>query len=74
MFASVLTGLCMENKIDVAYLLCFPNEQEYYNEFPLDGENLIFSMQLGFRDVGVGPDYNKDQSRKPLPTDVIEWL
>ena len=74
MFASVLTGLCMENNIDVAYLLCFPNEQEHYNKFPLDGENLIFSMQLGFRDVGVGLDYNKDFSKKPNATKIIEWI
>ena len=74
MFASVLTGLCMENKIDVSYLLCFPNEQQHYENFPLDGENLIFSMQLGYRDVGVGSDYIKDESEKPLSTDVIQWV
>ena len=74
MFASVLTGLCMENKIDVSYLLCFPNEQQHYENFPLDGENLIFSMQLGYKDVGVGHEYIKDESEKPLSTDVIEWV
>jgi len=31
-------------------------------------------MQLGYKDVGVGQEYIKDESEKPLSTDVIEWV
>ena len=74
MFASVLTGLCIENKIDVSYLLCFPSEQQHYENFPLDGEDLIFSMQLGYKELGVGPAYIEDKSYKPDVSEVISWI
>lgn len=77
MFAKVLTGLCIENNIDVAYLLCFPSYEEHqnlYNKFSFSKEPIVFSMQLGYKDKTVHPEYRKDRSLKPKIDDVIKWI
>ena len=78
MFSKILTGLCMENNIDVAYNLCFPSfedSKELYKNFSfLDNEAIVFTMQLGYKDNTVSKTYKKDWSQKPSLNEVIKWF
>jgi hypothetical protein len=74
MFAKILTTLCLENDIDVSYLLCFPNGEKSRPSFL--NEKFIFSMQLGYEtEKNVRSKYTKDiQEYKPNILEIIEWL
>ena len=64
MFATILTGLCMENNFGVSYQLCFGvNKWKHKNEI------VLFSMQFGYpnnKRIEKG-DY------KPNKKSVIKW-
>lgn len=72
MFATILTGLCMEKDIQVSYLLCYPAEKEkwYPLEF-LDKEVPLFVMTIGYE----SPLHKRGRVEdKPMPDEVIKWI
>lgn len=85
MFAKILTGLCIENNIQVAYNLCFPDIKdkdktgveyyEYYKEFNfLEDVDPVFSMLLGYKEPTVPDEYRKERATKPKIDTVIKWI
>ena len=76
MFASILTALCLENNIDVSYLLCFDGHRD---KLSFTDDNMILSMQLGYKKQ-VSPEempkaFNKpDDEYKPEVNDIISWI
>ena len=75
MFSKILTLLCLENNIDVSYLLCFPSkvEDKRYNEFDFLDDELLFSMQLGYKSNKYTRFKNKLET-KPDKNEVINWI
>ena len=62
MFAKVLTGLCLENKLGVSYQLCF-------KDWKYENEEVLFSMQFGYP---LTPRVEKGDY-KPHIDDVINF-
>lgn len=52
MFSTILTGLCIENGLDVGYLKCFPHWERKikWADLPIVDEFPIFMMGIGYRD------------------------
>jgi len=83
MFASILTGLSLEKKLAVSYLLCFPDlerdSKDYEGILPfLKGDYPVFCMGLGYT-FGVKELDNrfrspKDLEYKPEIEEVINWI
>jgi len=87
MFAKILTGLCIENNIQVAYNLCFPyikdtdksgvEYYQYYKKFGfLEDPDPVFSMLLGYKDPNITDEYRKDGKDviKPKVDTIIKWV
>ena len=74
MFAKILTTLCLENDIDVSYLLCFQKSTNSRPSFLND--EFLFSMQLGYKtSEKIQDKYVKDLDEyKPNILDIIKWL
>jgi hypothetical protein len=74
MFTEILTALCLENNIDVSFLLCFDKGKKSIPSFL--NEEFIFSMQLGYKtSQGIKDKYIKDLDEyKPNILDIIKWL
>tara|TARA_Y100000114_G_scaffold14870_1_gene12097 strand:+ start:140 stop:769 length:630 start_codon:yes stop_codon:yes gene_type:complete len=53
MFASILTGLCMENGVSTAYSTCMPGQKhEAWNEiYDIVKGKMLFIMSLGYTDM-----------------------
>ena len=83
MFASILTGLALESKLSVSYLLCFPDfdrdSKDYEGILPFLGRDKpIFCMSMGYT-FGVKEVDNrfrtpKDLEYKPEIEEVINWI
>ncbi|MAV98417.1 MAG: hypothetical protein CML81_01230, partial [Rhodobiaceae bacterium] len=81
--ASILTGLSLEKKLAVSYLLCFPDlerdSKDYEGILPfLKGDYPVFCMGLGYT-FGVKELDNrfrspKDLEYKPEIEEVINWI
>ena len=75
MFSTILTGLCLEHKIDTAYTLCqYPasTKQDLFKGEPL------FIMSLGYKKYYYTRDrqkqfYEKRGEIKPKIEDIINW-
>lgn len=75
MFASILTGLCLEKNLAVSYTLCFPRT-ESLSQFIKDEEILgidrvFLYMSIGYADGG---DFilEKDEYKPPFQN-IIDW-
>ena len=75
MFSKVLTVLCLEKNIDVSYLLCFPpyDKDERWKEFDFIKDDVLFSMQLGFKSRLFDYDTHIEE-KKPEKNEVITWV
>ena len=72
MFATILTGLCMEKNIQVSYLLCYPaQKEEWYPLTFLDKEVPLFVMTIGYESLLHKRGKVED---KPMPDEVIKWI
>lgn len=77
MFATILTGLCMENNLDVSYIKCYPSWTEEDNN---PWKNLNFVSDPVLLVMGIGykhPDNNRkyaDTEFKPDYDEVINWI
>lgn len=75
MFSKILTALCLENNIDVSYLLCFPTKEQdkRWYEFDFLDDEILFSMQLGYKSNKFTRNKNKEEI-KPEKNEIINWL
>ena len=75
MFSKILTTLCLENNIDVSYLLCFPTKEQdkRWYEFDFLDDEILFSMQLGYKSNKFTRNKNKEET-KPEKNEIINWL
>ena len=72
MFATLLSAHCLHQKIDVAYMLCFPNSKEEWREFDfINDEEVIFVMSLGYKDK-TKPRSKPEQ--RPQENEIIQWI
>jgi|TARA_R100000030_G_scaffold95778_1_gene83442 hypothetical protein len=67
MFMLILTGLCLENNIDVSYTACLPWNQE---RFTFINEDLYISMSLGYKRYKRA----RNGEHKPHVDEIITWL
>ena len=87
LFAANLTGLCIEQGIDVSYNLCFPGEREAWDNMPYlwYDKKQRHAMVFANMSLGYGEYYRyqwlKDVKKgighldlKPEPDEVIEWV
>ena len=67
--------LCLEKNIDVSYLLCFPpyDKDERWKEFNFIKDDVLFSMQLGFKSRLFDYDTHIEE-KKPEKNEVITWV
>ena len=85
MFASHLTGLCIENGIDVSYCACIRKNVNQWRQFPYlwyDKEKQYARVHL-IMSIGYGEHYRyqwlarhktTDQDIKPEYYDIIKWI
>jgi hypothetical protein len=70
MFMLTLSGLCMENNIDVSYTGCLPSKKDLYKDFSFINENVCIAMSLGYEKL-----YKKyPGDDKPNISEVITWI
>lgn len=77
MFAKILTMLCLDKKIDVSYLLCYPDwdndkEKNPWTKLDFITDPVLFSMQIGYCKL-------KDKEKpldeyKPDKDEIINWV
>ena len=75
MFTTILTGLCLENKIDTAYTLCQFSKKTKQNLFD---DVCLFIMSLGYRKNYYTKDWKKQHYEKrgevkPKIEDIVIW-
>ena len=75
MFATILTGLCMENNLSVSYTLCFPSSVPLYklinDDLFLDIDYVILWMSIGY--AGSKNYILEEDECKPPMENIIEW-
>jgi len=75
MFATLLTGLCLEKNLSVSYTLCFPMStplQKLIEDDSLLDINLVFLwMSIGYADGG-NFTLEEDEYKPPIEN-IIEW-
>ena len=75
MFATILTGLCLEKNLSVSYTLCFPMRtplQKLIKDDSLLGIDLVFLfMSIGYAD-GDNFILEKDEYKPPIEN-IVEW-
>jgi len=86
MFCKLLTGLCLENNLGVAYTLNLPRVDGFYpknkNLWPLKGskfehlecfyeDNLLFAMSIGYTKHNKSLKWKDDL--KPPKENIIKW-
>ena len=67
MFMLTLSGLCLENNIDVSYTACLPSDEK---RFSFVNENVYVSMSLGYKQTKEV----KNDEDKPSKDEIINWL
>jgi len=67
MFMLILSGLCLENNIDVSYTACLPSDEK---RFSFVNENVYVSMSLGYKQTKEV----KNDDDKPNISEVITWI
>ena len=85
LFASHLSGLCIENNIDVSFCACIRKNIDQWKEFPYlwyDKDNQLARVHL-IMSIGYGEHYryqwhkeNKttDQDIKPEYYEIVKWI
>lgn len=70
MFSTILTGLCIENGLDVGYLKCFPgwDKKIKWADLPIVDEYPILMMGIGYR---KGLPGNRPGETKPDFDEVV---
>lgn len=74
MFSAILSGLCIEQGLDVAYLLCMDeNQLNDHDDFKyLHNEVILFSMQIGVAPRSAKKNYYRED--KPDYDEVVSWV
>lgn len=75
MFSKILSILCLENNIDISYILCFSPRKDATDWKKLDflNEDVLFSMQLGYKSKLFKYERKEDEI-KPKKNEIINWL
>ena len=73
MHSTILSGILIENGLDVSYTLCFTNDKNTWTDKGFDflEDEVYFIMSTGYRD----PDrYKSEQYKKPLIENVVKYI
>lgn len=77
MFASILTGLCMEKGLDVSYIKCYPDwhngDDNPWQNLDFVDDDVYLIMGIGYRDPNDKRKY-ADTEFKPDYNEVINWV
>ena len=73
MFASILTGLCLENNLSVSYTLCKPSAKDKgWKDFNFLSDRVLFMLSIGNSSQKKSLcDYNEN---KPPLKNIVEWI
>ena len=78
LFAHALTGLCMEEGLDISFTSCFPKRPKRWPDFSYVNREPHLIMSIGYGDFYRMNFMQKtDQEKmdwKPDPKDIINWV
>lgn len=76
MFCSVVSGMCLENNIDIGHVGCVPSEIEYWNdeEFQFIDQPVILLMTIGKGKIYRQHTIRKNIDLKPDFKTVINFI
>ncbi len=78
LFAHALTGLCMEEGLDISFTSCFPKRPKRWPDFSYVNREPHLIMSIGYGDFyRMNFMQKSDQEKmdwKPDPKDIINWV
>lgn len=80
MYSSILSGLCLENKLEISYLKCFKSwyskdaDKGVWERLPFIKYTPLLLMSIGYRDEKRNWDLNHEKEYKPNVDNIINFL
>ena len=73
MHSTILSGILIENGLDVSYTLCFTSDKNTWTDKGFDflEDEVYFIMSTGYRD---SDRYKSEQYKKPLIENVVKYI
>jgi hypothetical protein len=80
MYSSILSGLCLENKLEISFLKCFKSwygkndDRGLWKKLPFVRYSPLLLMCIGYRDQLKNWDLSHENEHKPSIDNIINFL